>query len=71
MDVMTLPYFETSQCQCQAASGAVQTRSPDWCNGHLDGLSPKANRQDLHLDERAGETVLGDLRGLCSCFDKG
>lgn len=46
-------------------------RSLSWRNDHLDGPSPKPNRQDLHLDERAGETVFGELLGLRSCFAKG
>lgn len=62
---------QTSQCRCPAASGAVPVRSPAWCNGHLDGTSLKVNCEDLHLDECAGETVIGELRGLCSCFAKG
>ncbi|MGW8359385.1 hypothetical protein ACWGK1_02255 [Streptomyces wedmorensis] len=29
------------------------------------------NRQDLHLDERADETGLGEFRSLSSCFTQG
>lgn len=50
---------------------AVQTGLRRWFNAHCDSSSPKVNRQDLHLDERADETGLGEFRCLRSCFAHG
>lgn len=49
-------------------AGAVRTGLRRRFNAHRDGPSPKVNRQDLHLDERAHETGLGEFRGLRSRF---
>ncbi|MGW2361741.1 transposase [Streptomyces phaeofaciens] len=62
---------KTSQCRCQAAAGAVQTRLRRWLNAHRNGSSPKVNRQDLHLDERADKAGFGEFRCLRSCFAQG
>lgn len=51
--------------------GAVQTGLRRWFNAHRDGSSPKVNRQDLHLNERADETGLGEFRCLRSRFAQG
>lgn len=52
-------------------AGAVQTGLRRWFNAHRDNSSPKVNRQDLHLDERADKTGFGELRCLRSCFAQG
>ncbi len=52
-------------------TGAVRTVLCSWFNAHRDGSSPKVNRQNLHLDERADETGLGKMRGLHPCFTQG
>lgn len=51
--------------------GGVLTGLRRWFNAHRDGSSPKVDRQDLHLDERADETGLGEFRCLRSCFAQG
>ncbi|MEU7297963.1 hypothetical protein AB0A76_33010, partial [Streptomyces exfoliatus] len=51
--------------------GAVQTGLRRWFNAYRDGSSPKVNRQDLHLNERADETGLGEFRCPRSCFAQG